>query len=836
METHLRPRAFTILSVRSANNMRRTLIAGLACAAAAAAQVKVAGRVSDEDGAPVPAARVVARCGAAPAMEAQTGPAGDFQMSLPPGDCTLNASHAGFFELRDRPIHIGDGPTEVTVMLNPQREVFQSVTVGALPAPVDPAQTQGEQRLSGTEVNDIPYPASHSLRNAMKLMPGIIQDPSGGLHFQGGAEYQTRYTLDGFDITDPIDGRYSTLLAVEGVRSLDLAASREAANLGNGSAGTLAIQPESGSDQFHSTATDFIPGPDIHAGVRLGDWTPRAGVSGPIVKGRAWFSDSFNGEYNSGYVSGLPNGQNTNATWIAGNLLHAQVNLTPTNILFADLLTDFDHQAHYGLGVLDPISTTTALSDRQFLAAVKESHSWAGGAVLETGFAWQSVDRDRTPQGDLPYMVAPSGRSGDYFVRSREHGRRDQLFVNYSPRARRFGGRHQLQLGADAQRLDYTAQFQRTAYELLSLTGLPLFRTNFQGSGDFDRPGASAATYVTDHWQPATRLAIDAGVRQDWDELVRQAALSPRLAISYAPFADARTKLTAGYAILHDATNLALFSRPLDQQAVTVPYSSTSEPGAPLVTTFVSGRNLRLPRYDKWSGGLEHEFARRISARAEWLRKRGGDGLVYAAEGAANPVTVQPVLLSYGYGGTYALTNQRRDAYDEVAFTARQTFGEQYGWMASYVRSRAASNAVLDVSVDQPLQVLNNFGRMPWDAPNRIMGWGYFPLPFKNWSVALLADYRTGFPFAVTDDSGVVVGPVDGHRYPSNFDLNLAVERRFTFAGYRLAIRVGGNNLTDHRNPTAVNSVIGAPQYLQFFGDEGRHFVLRIRIFGRAPR
>src|ERR1035438_1324012 len=573
-------------SVSSAKIMRRALIVGLACAAAAAAQVGVAGRVIDEDGAPVPAARVAVHCGALPAIEAQTGPAGLFQMSLPPGDCTLNAGHAGFFELRDRPLHIGNGPTEVTVTLNPQHEVFQSVTVGALPPPVDPAETQGEQRLSGTEVDDIPYPASHSLRNAMKLMPGVVQDPTGGLHFQGGAEYQTRYTLDGFDITDPIDGRYSTRLAVEGVRSLDLVDSRESANLGNGSAGTLAIHPENGADQFHSTATNFIPGLDIHSGVRFGDWTPRAGVSGPIVKGRAWFSDSFDGEYNSGYVSGLPNGQNTNPTWVAGNLLHAQVNLTPTNILFADLLADFDHQAHNGLGVLDPISTTTALSDRQWLAAVKESHAWAGGAavetgfawrlsglgvldpvsstaavsdrqwlaavkeshawaggaVVETGFAWQSVDRDRTPQGGLPYLVAPAGRSGDYFVRSREHGRRDQLFVNYFPRVRHFAGRHQLQLGADAQRLDYTAQFQRTTYELLSLTGQPLFQTTFQGGGSFNRPGASVATYITDHWQPATRLAIDCGVREDWNELVRHVAISPRIAVSYAPFADARDR------------------------------------------------------------------------------------------------------------------------------------------------------------------------------------------------------------------------------------------------------------------------------------------------------
>ncbi len=192
--------------------------------------------------------------------------------------------------------------------------------------------------------------------------------------------------------------------------------------------------------------------------------------------------------------------------------------------------------------------------------------------------------------------------------------------------------------------------------------------------------------------------------------------------------------------------------------------------------------------------------------------------------------------MSYGYGGTYMLSNQRRDVYDEVALVARQTFGQQYGWMASYVRSRAASNAVLDVNIDQPLQLLDNFGRMPWDAPNRVMGWGYFPLPFKNWAIAFLADYRSGFPFPVTSDSGTVVGAVDGHRYPSNFDLNLSIERRFTLARYRLALRAGAQNLTDHRNPTAVNAAIGASQYLHFFGDEGRHFVLRIRVLGRDTR
>lgn len=817
--------------------MLRSLIVVLALACLATAQVHVAGHVVDENEAPVANARITVRCGDAPTLEAYSGPSGAFQFPLAVlGDCQLNVNRTGYFQLQNYPIAVTNGSSEVTVTLHSQHEVYQNVTVGAAPARIDPAQTQREERLSGTEINGIPYPSSHNLRNAMKLVPGVIQDSTGGIHVQGGGGYQTRYILDGFDITDPIDGRFSTRLAVEGVQLLDLAAAREPANLGNGSSGTLQIRTENGTDQFHTTATNFVPGLSTQGGMRIGGWTPRVAVSGPIVKGHAWFSDSFDGEYNSGYVSGLPNGQNTNGRWAAGNLLHAQIDLTPNNILFADFLTNFAHQAHFGLNVLDPLSTTRALSDRQVLGAIKESHSWSNGAVLEIGLAWHSLVRDSVPAGTALYVVAPEGRSGNYFEQAHDTGRRSQAFVNYFPRVRHLAGRQQLQAGADAQRVEYNAAFQRSGYELLGLSGLPLFRTTFRGNRDFQRPGGVISSYLIDRWQPCSRVVIDAGVRQDWDELVRQIAIAPRLSVAYAPFADARTRINAGYAVVHDATSLSLFSRPLDQQSVTVAYSAAGIPQPALITRFVAGHNLKLPRYGKWSAGIEHDFDHHISAHAEWLRKRGRDGFAYAPEADSGTISIQPISLGYGYGGTYALSNHRRDLYDEVALVARQTFGDQYGWMASYVRSRAASNAVLDASIDQPLQVLDNFGRMPWDAPNRVLGWGYFPLPFKQWAIAFLADYRTGFPFPVTTDAGIVVGPVDGHRYPSNFDLNLAIERRFTFAGYRLAIRAGANNLTDHRNPTAVNAVIGAHQYLQFFGYEGRHFVLRIRVFGRAPR
>ena len=133
-----------------------------------------------------------------------------------------------------------------------------------------------------------------------------------------------------------------------------------------------------------------------------------------------------------------------------------------------------------------------------------------------------------------------------------------------------------------------------------------------------------------------------------------------------------------------------------------------------------------------------------------------------------------------------------------------------------------------------PLQVLSHPVPAPWDATNRVLGWAYVPLLWKNWALAVLVDARTGLPFSVQQETGVISGGVNSYRFPFNFDLDPAIERMVALVGYRFALRIGVNNLTGHKNPTAVNNVIGSPQYLQFLGNEGRHFVVRIRFFGRT--
>jgi Carboxypeptidase regulatory-like domain/TonB-dependent Receptor Plug Domain len=803
-----------------------------------AAQVALTGRVVDENGSPVHDARVTVHGTgpAARAFEAQTDPTGAFTLSLPePGDYLYSVDREGYYALRDHPIHVAAPSQELTATINTVREVFQSVNVAEETSPVELAATSHEEQLSGTEINDIPYANSHSLLNSLHLLPEITQDSAGSPHLNGSSQSQVLYLLNGFNLANPISGQFQTALAVEGIRSVDVSSGRYSPEYGKGSAGVIAINTANGTDKYHFTATDFIPGLSTQGGLRLGNWYPRFGVSGPILRGRAWFSDSASFEYTQSVVSGLPKNQNTRSGLLASNLAHTQFHLSSSNILFADFLINVDNEGRVGLSPLSPVSTTSSVDTRQYFGSVKDQISFSRGALIEFGYAHNLFSVTQTPQGQALYVFSAQGNSGNYFVNGQQTASRDEGLTHaYLPRFR-FLGEHHIESGADADLLRYSGDFHRTGYSVLGFSGQLLSQTLFGPPASFTVHDADAAWWVLDTWHATKSLQFTPGARWDWDQRIGRSAWSPRVAFSWSPFHTDRTRVSGGYAITRDAATMDLFGYPYDQVATTTTYGLNGIGTGPAIPTRFTTANshLVMPRDDNWNLDLDHQLSARILLSARYLRRRGSDELIYA--NAADPYA-PPSLLPLPAGksaGAYQLTNLRRGDFDSVRLSIRQRLSGQYEWMVAYTRSRAVSNALIDPASPEPLQVLGYLAPIPWDAPNRLLGSAYLPLPWKNWAFSLLSDMRSGYPYSARDQYGLVQGAVNSYRYPLNFDLNLAIERMVTFHGRRFALRGGVNNLTNQLNATAVNNVVG-PGFQKLLSGEGRHFVVRIRFFGAA--
>jgi len=100
--------------------------------------------------------------------------------------------------------------------------------------------------------------------------------------------------------------------------------------------------------------------------------------------------------------------------------------------------------------------------------------------------------------------------------------------------------------------------------------------------------------------------------------------------------------------------------------------------------------------------------------------------------------------------------------------------------------------------------------------------------------VQILGDFRTGFPFSATTETGYIAGQPNGYRFPDYLTLNLALERKFPFHGYMWAFRGALVNVLDRQNANVVNSDFNSPDFGQFQRGQARAVNVRLRFIGRV--
>jgi hypothetical protein len=178
--------------------------------------------------------------------------------------------------------------------------------------------------------------------------------------------------------------------------------------------------------------------------------------------------------------------------------------------------------------------------------------------------------------------------------------------------------------------------------------------------------------------------------------------------------------------------------------------------------------------------------------------------------------------------GAHVLSGTGQSRYRQLELTAKLRLTAAGQLFLSYVRSRARGdvndfNSYLG-SFPTPILRVNQFANLPTDLPNRFLAWGIVPLPWK-FRIAPSIEYRSGFPYAVTDAGQNYVGLPNQGRFPNFFSLDARVSKDFTVSPkYTVRLSVSSYNLTSHFNPEAFHNNIADPAYGLFFGQRGRHF------------
>ena len=802
----------------------------------AAAEVSVTGKVVDENGAAVAGAQVELRLGEGPAAGANTDVAGNFNLTLPAaGDYRIRTQRQGFFLFTGGPQLFEEGTNLLTVTLNHLQEFTESIDVTYSPPAIDLQEPAERKQLDNVEMMTVPYPAPQDFRNALPLMDGVIQDNAGRLHVNGGATEQTSFTLDGFNLADPVTGRLEARLNIESVRSMDLDSSRYSADKGRGAAGALDVQTKTGDDRWRFGGTNFVPGVSSESGFHISKWTPRLEVSGPIARGRAWIHNGFDAFYDVNTVHGLPRGENRTRGRSGSDLTRFQVNVTPANILTGSFLVNYADRTRYGLSFLSPAETTTSQRQDLYMSTIRDQIYFGNGALVDVGFADTRGSIRDEPQGNLLYQITPEGNRGNYFVSMDRHSYRQQWQANLFWPVLHAKGTHHVTFGIDFERESFHGKTMRHDYEVLREDGSVARLVQFSGGPFQTRKNFEAAQFVQDQWTVRDGLSVEAGLRVEWNEIVRDLAVAPRMAVVWAPRGLRGAKIAAGYGVYYDSVSLGTIARAQDQVSMATFFTPAGAPvRGPVTSAFrVNEQVLESPRSQNVSVSVERKLPFEFYGRAGYMRRRGERGFAFVPAAPGSPDAM-----------VYDLRSTRLDWYAAFDASVRRTFAGQYEWFAGYTRSRARSNSAVEYSLENPIYAAQAPGPYAWDSPHRFHMWGWAPVPkrllpaglgflIRNTTAAYLLEYRTGFPFGVVSEEGFLVGRPNSRRYPGYFNLNLHFERKFRALHYLWAWRFGFTNLTNNGNPNWVNNVLESPTFLVYGRGQARAFSVRLRLLGK---
>ncbi len=833
--------------------------------------------VTDENGVAVASARVELRP-PPPALVLRCGTdfAGHCEFTnLNAGSYELRVEKTGFYAVVQPGVQVGM-TANVDVTLSHQQEAKEVVNVTESAPAIDRTQISSKEELTGREVLDIPYPATHDYRNALVFIPGVVPDLFGQVHFTGGETWQSLTLLDGFNVSQPTNGQLLLRTSVDSFRSIEVTPSREPAEFGKASGGVLALNTRMGDDKLRVTSTDFIPGLQTIKGISLGQWTPIFTVAGPIHKGKTWFIDALNGEYDNNIIQQLPSSSDFDHIWRLDNLAKIQTNLTTRNIVTISFLSNYYHDEYAGLSLLQPQPATSTNAETTYAGSVKDQYYFRGGALLETGFGVAEYNVGITPQGNSPYIVLPPSSSGtttefagNYYETQNTTARRVQALSNLYLPPHQWLGRHDIKVGIDLDRLNYNAQFLRQPISFLQpgqppagqppmpcptdANGVPVppytctRYSTFSGGNYNTIFNTEASAYAEDRWLITNRLFLEPGVRLDWDQIVRAPLISPRLGGTYVLDDAGNTKLSAGIGVIYDNTTLGLIHQPFEGQRMDYFFECLPNSGGsgctvgptdangnpipvptPVLTTFTVNRGtLQAPRYVNWSVALEKKLPAAVFLKLEFIEKRGVHGFAYNT-------------LNGAVDGNFFFGNGRDDRYHAIQVSARHRFRQHYEIFGAYTRSRSTTNQVFDFSLDFPLLSQQLPGPYAWDAPNRFVGYGilpFFKLPILHKvDMVYSAEARTGLPFiAVTDQGEIPAGDPPGtFRLPTYYTVNLQLEKRFHLFHRYWALRGGFDNVTNHANPYVANGTLDAAHPTPTFIDgNSRAFTGIIRFLGK---
>ncbi len=688
--------------------------------------------------------------------------------------------------------------------------------------------------LSAAAAKDTPVrPAT--LVDALPLVPGIVRGKDGTVRIAGFGEDHSALLVNSVDVTDPATGSFGLSVPIDSVQTIEVSEMPYLAEYGHFTAGVVAAGTRRGGEKWNYNLNDPFPDFFIRSGHLDGvrDAAPRFNLSGPLIANHLYFLEGAEYLLDKQEVYTLPFAQSLSTSKAFNSFTQFDAILAANHTLTGSFHYAPHSQQYVGLDYFNPQPVTPNADFHETTFTLTDRLA-VGGGMLESTIASRAVNSGISAQGTTEMVLTPSGNQGNYFSDESRRANRFDWIEAWVPRTFHFAGEHTLKFGSVLGHSENVGHFYARPVDINDAGGSLLQQINFSGAGAFDLSDTEPAVFAQDHWTLNSHLAIDFGLRVEAQTITYTTRAAPRTGFAWTPDVG-KTVVRGGIGVFYDSVPLDVYAfSSYPEQTITtynafgfpvgppVQYinitAQEAQSGFPFIDRSLKNGNF-APYSVAWNVGLEREVNRFLLLRVKYLQSHEQD-----------MITLQPEVIQNQNAFVLGASGQVHTRQAE--FTARVGVASNRQFFFSYVRQYARGD-ISDASSylgNYPFPVVRDSltASLPSEIPNRFLLWGAYSLP-RKFMVMPHLELRNGFPYQPTDVFQQYVAATGGpqYRFPRYFSLDMRVAKDIQVdPKHAVRLSVSGRNLTNHINPLEVHSNVADPLYGDFFGNNGRRFVL----------
>jgi hypothetical protein len=751
------------------------------------------GIVSDSSGAIVPGATLaITNTLTNQARSVTADEQGFFRASqLAVGTYEVQLAHSGFAPYERKDINLSLGQTvQLNIILSPSSAATE-VTVTAEPLTLDASQTSVISSIDQERIEELPVRSRNYLEFVL-LAPGVSSSPTAnnaggstplagsGFTFGGLRTQSNNILIDGLDNNDEFTGSSRTELSPEIVQEFQAVNNGLSAESGGASGGSINVITRSGANVIHGDAFIFAQDSALNARDPF-ETQPekptfrrfRAGfaLGGAIVKNKTFYYAAVEQEQNRGQI-----GSDISPS-LASAINSFLASGTFPGITTRQITTGFSPIARAeteAAGRFDQqITKSTALMLRYAFTNNKEAgNAFNTDGLFDASAHGSSFLSDNALSGSLTSVLGSQAVSDLRFQLATRHavlrtndpvgpevdiagaltfGR--TYAGNSERRENHYQGaytytrtkqKHLWKMGGTVNRIRERADVPDGfgavyLFDSLAdfLVGNPdQFRQVF-GNPRVDFPVTNYGAFLQDHWSLTRQLAMDLGVRYDFEHLPAgfnqdTNNVSPRIGLAWNPLAN--WVFRGGYGIFFDRYVLANLTRAIETNGVqgfeqvvngsmaASLFAATQGGPQPIPSAAIApsifrpDSDMATPYSQQASAGAEYLLAKNFTFRVDYLFVHGvklprtinvnllppvvlttanavGLGVPDPTPQQIGRYVFAPARANPQFDNIYDVQNSANSTYNGLSFTLSRTMNEDLEFSASYTLSKAYDNA-----------------------------------------------------------------------------------------------------------------------------------------------